>query len=102
MTCRTSAAKTHSGDHAHGASRLICSRAESETLALRGEAHAAHAQLVRDGHIYAAGMVVQSAHGRAELVLAVRKALTSGPWTLVVAHRHGGHWTTTGRPVTIV
>ncbi|HEY4809562.1 MAG TPA: choice-of-anchor D domain-containing protein [Solirubrobacteraceae bacterium] len=101
MTCRTRATSTHSAGHAHGASPLICSRTESETLALRGGARAAHAQLVRGGHIYAAGMVVQTAHGRAELVLAVRKALTSGPWTLVVAHRQGGHWTTTRRPVTI-
>jgi hypothetical protein len=101
MTCRTSATRIHSAGHAHGVSRLICSRAESETLALRGEALAAHAQLVQGGRIYAAGMVVQTAHGRVELVLTVRKALTSGPLTLVVAHRQGGHWTTTRRPVTI-
>jgi hypothetical protein len=101
MTCRTHATSTHSPGHAHGAGPLICSRAESETLALRGEARAAHAQLVHGGRIYAAGMVVQTAHGRVELVLDVRKALTSGPWTLVVAHRQGGHWTTTRRPVTI-
>jgi hypothetical protein len=101
MTCHTSAPRTHSAGHAHRARRLICSRTESENLALRGEARAAHAQLVRGGHIYAAGMVVQTPHGRAELVLAVRTVVTSGRYTLVVAHRQGGHWTTTRRPVTI-
>lgn len=102
MSCRTraTAPRTASG-RARVVPHLSCRPARSSALTFRGRAQAAHTQLVRGGRIYAAGIIVQSAGGHAQLFLTNRKPVAPGPCTLVVARREHGRWTTVRLPAIV-
>jgi hypothetical protein len=68
---------------------------------LNAEGIAARAQLERGKVIYAAGTGVVGSRGRAQLLLAERRALAAGRYTLVLRRRAHERWISVREEVTL-
>jgi hypothetical protein len=78
-----------------------CTGALATTVELAGVGVAARAMLERGRVVYASGTGVLGEHGRTELLLADKRALSAGSYTLVLRRRSGGRWVSVRESVTI-
>jgi ABC-type cobalt transport system substrate-binding protein len=78
-----------------------CAAALATAVRLTGEGIAARALLERGRTVYATGTGVVGKHGRTELLLADRRALSAGGYVLVLRRRSGGRWVSVRESVRI-
>jgi len=103
LTCLTVTTTVRRDGHKHVVHSRECTAVSvSTTVKLTGTGAAARVTLERDGKVYATGTGVQDNHGRTtELLLADRRPMSAGAYTLVLRRRSNGRWISTQEPVTI-
>jgi ABC-type cobalt transport system substrate-binding protein len=93
LTCLTTTTTVMRAGRERFAHVRRCAAAPAATtFKLAGAGVAARAVLERGRAVYATGTGVLGKHGRAELLLADRCALSAGGYTLVLRRRRGGRW----------
>jgi hypothetical protein len=102
VTCKTIAKTVKQ----HGRKRTVhvekCTgKLVSGPVKFTASASSARATLARAGVVYATGTSASLGHGRSRLLLAERRPVGAGRYTLILARLHGTQWSTTSRQITI-
>jgi ABC-type cobalt transport system substrate-binding protein len=101
LTCLTDSFTVLRAGHKHLVHGRRCTGLLATSVRLSGTGLATRAILERGSAVYAAGTGLLGKSGRMKLLLADRRAVNAGEYTLLLRRRSGGRWVSTRQQVTI-